>query len=112
MPNASVAAIAAHCENDGTPRARFAAAKSITFPEEDSAERAVLLREPRQPAIGGDLRLHLGGFGRPELAVEPGEEFLVFSHRSPTMAKSAVRPRTSRLETVPIGSPSISDTSR
>src|SRR5260221_12113096 len=72
----------------------------------------MLLRHPPKLGIGGDLGLHLGCVHRLQLAIEPRKEFLVVVHDSPTIARSAVRPRTSRLETVPIGSPSISETSR
>ena len=62
--------------------------------------------------IGCDLRRDARRFARFQLAVEPGEEFFVAHHLHPTRSRSAVRPRTSRLDTVPIGSPSISAVSR
>ena len=64
--------------------------------------------------IGRDLGLDLSRLRGIKLAVEPGKEFLVLNrHRhSPTSANSAVRPRTSRLDTVPIGRSSISAASR
>ncbi len=62
--------------------------------------------------IGRDLRRDLGCRRRIQLAIEPGkEEFVVHCH-SPNMASKAVRPRTSRLDTVPIGRSSNSAVSR
>jgi len=76
------------------------------------AESTMLVGQPLERRIGSNLGFHLGRLGRLKLAVEPGKEFLVVVHASPTRANSAVRPRTSRLDTVPIGRPSISETSR
>ena len=73
----------------------------------------MLLGQTRKLGIRGDARFHRGRFVAAQLAIEPGKEFVIHvRHCSPTMANSAVRPRTSRLDTVPIGKSSISETSR
>ncbi len=73
----------------------------------------MLFCQPLEFRVGSDLGLHLCRLGWSKLAIEPGKEFVVVVvHASPTIANSAVRPRTSRLDTVPIGRPSISETSR
>ncbi len=72
----------------------------------------MLRRQRGQLRVGRNLGLHCSSFRGRELAIEPGKEFFLFDHCSPTIANSAVRPRTSRLDTVPIGRPSISETSR
>ena len=68
-----------------------------------------------QRRIGRDQRRDLGRLLAVELAIEPGEKFsssVMIIPISPSSASSALRPRTSRLETVPIGRPSNSAASR
>ena len=78
------------------------------------SHRPVAFRLATKLRVGSYQALHLQSFFWEKLTVEPCEEFPIINHfeMPPSMASNAVRPRTSRLEIVPMGRSSISAASR